>query len=128
MKKNKLFPIILIPVCCLGILVATIYIATKDTTIKIKVNGIKKTISMQGKTFEQICEDSSGFWMDASMGMGMTETRGGVSVSVNKCSGCMPDSKNMFCNQDDYVNYIKINGVDTSDFNIRSINKSMNMR
>ena len=126
MRKDNIFPIILIPLCCIGILVATIYIATKDTTIKIKVNGIKKTIGMQGKTFEQICEDSSGFWMDASMGM--TETRGGVSINTNKCSGCMPNNKNMFCNKDDYVNYIKINGVDTSDFNMKSMNKGMDMK
>jgi len=126
MKKNNIFPLILIPVCCLGILVATIYIATKDTTIKIKVNGIKKTIILQGETFEQICEGSSGFWMDASMGM--TETRDGVSTDLNECSGCMPNNKNMFCNQDDYVNYIKINGVDTSDFNMKSKSKNMNAK
>ena len=126
MRKDNIFPIILISVCCLGILLVSLYFFARNDTIKVKINGIDKVINIQEKTFEQICEDSSGFWMDASMGM--TETRGGVSINTNKCSGCMPNNKNMFCNQDDYVNYIKINGVDTSDFNMKSMNKGMDMK
>jgi len=126
MKKNNIFPLILIPVCCLGILLISLYFFARNDTIKVKINGIEKVINIQEKTFEQICEDSSGFWMDASMGM--TERRDGVSIDLNKCSGCMPNNKNMFCNQDDYVNYIKINGVDTSDFNMKSKSKNMNAK
>lgn len=126
MKRHVLA---LVGVCCLIPLILVLYTFPKNTNeniLKVNIDGIEKVINIQGKSFEQICEGSSGFWMDASMGM--TEIRDGVSINLNKCSGCMPNNKNMFCNQDDYVNYIKINGMGTSDFNMRSMNKSMNMK
>lgn len=115
MKKFYLF---LLPVCCLGILFGGIYFTSiKKDNIKVKVDGIKRTINLQGKTFEQICKESSGIWGTADS-MGISEMRDGVSISVEKCSGCMPDSKNMFCEVDDYISYVKENGVNTQDLNI----------
>jgi len=125
MAKNKLFPIILILICCLGILLVSLYFFAKNDTIKVKINGIEKVINIQEKTFEQICEDSSGFWMSKSMGM--TEFRDGKSIGIEKCSGCMPDSKNMFCNVEEYLDYVKTYGVDSADFNTGDIEKNSSM-
>lgn len=108
-KMNKLGPCLL---CFLVVVIIGVSLFFLNDKMTIKVDEIERTVSLQGKAFEQICQDTSGFWMAE----GMRELREGVSVSIEKCSGCMPNSKNMFCQLDDYLTYIKENGVDTTNF------------
>jgi len=109
----------LLGICCVvGLVIILIFLlqgsSLKDNAIVVKVDGIDKTLNFKSKTFEEICKESSGLWMPKSMGM--TELRKGVSVGIEKCSGCMPDKDNMFCELNSYTAYIKQNGVNTTGF------------
>ena len=93
--------------CCVIVLVLILLLL-------IKVDGVDTTVNSNNKTFKEVCKESSGLWMPKSMGM--TEFRNGVSVGVEKCSGCMPDKDNMFCEMNSYIAYIKQNGFNTTGF------------
>ena len=77
--------------------------------IKVQVGNELREVDLEGKTFEEVCSATSGFWMMDIMGM--AGTRDGVPISSGPCSGCMPNMDNMFCNKDEYVEYVKQNGV-----------------
>lgn len=80
---------------------------TDNSRINYKgLDGDLKTIDIKGKTFQQICGETFGTWMSAEDGM--RETRNGYATGRGPCSGCMTDSSNMFCNQGDYINAIKV--------------------
>lgn len=102
-------------ICGLITLLVVFFLASiSDNNIRIKIDGAERIVEIEDNTFEQICKDTSGFWMAEGMG----ELRNGVSVSIEKCSGCMPNSNTMFCQLDNYLAHIKKNGVDTTNFNI----------
>ncbi len=65
-----------------------------------------KQIDITGKIYEQICRETFGIWMSAEDGM--KEMRDGKEIGTESCNRCMTDNSNMFCNQDDYLNAIKV--------------------
>jgi len=109
---------LLIGSCCLIILITVILIYgfSLASEVNFNVDGVSRTIYIQGKPFQIICKESGGLWM--AKVMGMTEFRNGSSVGIEKCSGCMPDTMNMFCRQNEYLDYIKKNGINTSDMDM----------
>lgn len=114
MNKPDLIKFLLGSCCVIVLVLILLLFLPKADSVLIKVDGVDMTVNLNNKTFEEVCKESSGLWMPKSMGM--TEFRNGVSVGVEKCSGCMPDKDNMFCEMNSYIAYIKQNGVNTTGF------------
>ena len=82
---------------------------SSNDPIKIKVGDKLREVYLKDKNFEQICSETSGLWMMETDKM--AEMRNGIPISVTPCSGCMPNMENMFCDQNKYLEYVKLNGV-----------------